>query len=59
MGSVLVFSRKNVATGRKQAGDGKPATIVIFPGVRYERPAEVKAGMPVGRDRLERPAPAR
>lgn len=36
MGSILAFSPRKSAKA-KPAADGKPATVIIFPGVRYER----------------------
>lgn len=37
MGSVLAFAPRNAATVRKPLGAGDTASIVIFPGIRYER----------------------
>ena len=36
MASILAFSPRK-STRAKAAGDGAPATVIIFPGVRYER----------------------
>ena len=37
MGSVLAFAPRDAATVRKPLGAGDTASIVIFPGIRYER----------------------
>jgi len=37
MGSVLAFAPRDAATVRKPLGAGNTASIVIFPGIRYER----------------------
>ena len=38
MGSVLSFAPRNAAASRKQTAAGTTASVVIFPGIRYERP---------------------
>lgn len=38
MGSVLSFAPRNAATSRKPTEPGATASVVIFPGIRYERP---------------------
>ena len=38
MGSVLSFAPRNAATSRKPTDPGATASVVIFPGIRYERP---------------------
>lgn len=38
MGSVLSFAPRNAATSRKPIDPGATASVVIFPGIRYERP---------------------
>lgn len=37
MGSVLAFAPLKAATVRKPLSAGDTASIVIFPGIRYER----------------------
>ena len=37
MGSVLLFRPRSAAVRRKRLPAGASASIVIFPGVRYER----------------------
>jgi len=37
MGHVLAFEPRNAATSRKEPTAGVTASIVIFPGIRYER----------------------
>jgi hypothetical protein len=37
MGSVLAFAPRDAATVRKPLPAGDTASIVIFPGIRYER----------------------
>jgi hypothetical protein len=37
MGSVLSFAPREAATVRKPLPAGDTASIVIFPGIRYER----------------------
>ena len=37
MGSVLAFAPRDAATIRKPPAAGDTASIVIFPGIRYER----------------------
>ena len=37
MGSVLEFAPRDAATTRKPLAAGDTASIVIFPGIRYER----------------------
>ena len=40
MGSVLSFAPRDAATVRKPLAAGDTASIVIFPGIRYERQDE-------------------
>ncbi len=40
MGHVLAFVPRNAATSRKEPAAGVTASIVIFPGIRYERQPE-------------------
>jgi len=44
MGSVVSFAPRNAATNQKPIAAGATASVVIFPGIRYERP---KSGEPV------------
>jgi hypothetical protein len=37
MGSVVAFAPRYAATVRKPLAAGDTASIVIFPGIRYER----------------------
>jgi hypothetical protein len=37
MGSVLAFAPRDTATVRRPLPPGDTASIVIFPGIRYER----------------------
>jgi hypothetical protein len=37
MGSVVAFAPRDAATVRKPLAAGDTASIVIFPGIRYER----------------------
>ena len=37
MGKILIFVAKQAATPREPRGRGDLATIILFPGVRYER----------------------
>jgi len=44
MGSLLSFAPRNAATTRKPMETGATASVIIFPGVRYERPDPVYGG---------------
>lgn len=46
MGSVLSFAPRDAATVRKPLAAGDTASIVIFPGIRYERHDETAPGAP-------------
>lgn len=37
MGSVVSFAPRDAATDRKPRAGGVTASVIIFPGVRYER----------------------
>jgi hypothetical protein len=37
MGSVLAFAPRDAATVRKPLAAGDTGSVVIFPGIRYER----------------------
>lgn len=37
MASILTFSPRKSTKSKAAAPDGRPATVIIFPGVRYER----------------------
>lgn len=59
MGSVVAFQPRSAATVRKQPAAGLSASIVIFPGVRYER-HETRSQpslTPRGEARREKPQP--
>jgi hypothetical protein len=49
MGHILAFEPRSAATSRKEPAAGVTASIVIFPGIRYER-------QPEAQDRQESPA---
>lgn len=58
MGSVLSFAPREAATVRKPLAAGTTASIVIFPGIRYERHNEAPPATPAKRDaRTEKPRP--
>jgi hypothetical protein len=38
MGSIVSFVQKRAGASRPALAVGAPATVIIFPGVRYERP---------------------
>jgi hypothetical protein len=44
MGSLLSFAPRSAATTRKPIAPGTTASVIIFPGVRYERPDPVYGG---------------
>lgn len=37
MGSIVAFVQKRAGASRPSLAAGAPATVIIFPGVRYER----------------------
>jgi hypothetical protein len=43
MGSILSFVPRKAATNHHKHPRGTPASIIIFPGVRYERRALMEA----------------
>lgn len=56
MGSVLAFAPRDAATAKKPIVGGTTASIVIFPGIRYERPDETPQVVPAKRSaRREKP----
>jgi hypothetical protein len=62
MGSVLSFAPRNAATSRKQIAAGATGSVVIFPGIRYERPktnapADDTASLNRSDPRRDKPAP--
>jgi len=62
MGSVLSFAPRNAATSRKPIDPGATASVVIFPGIRYERPrsggpADDMASLNRPDTRQDKPAP--
>ena len=52
MGSIVSFVQKNAGASRPTSTAAAPATIIIFPGVRYERREAQNA---VSRPGLSRP----
>ena len=50
MGMVLSFVPRAAATNRAKQTTETPAAVIIFPGVRYERPAAGEA-RPAGPDK--------
>jgi hypothetical protein len=46
MGRILSFMPRPAANNRPPRNAGMPAAVIIFPGVRYERPlgADARAG---------------
>ena len=57
MGSVLAFSPRDAATIRKPLAAGDTASIVIFPGIRYERQSEEAREAAADRDKAQRDKP--
>ena len=57
MGSVLAFSPRDAATTRKPLAAGDTASIVIFPGIRYERRSEEAREAAADRDKAQRDKP--
>lgn len=45
MADIITFRPLRKAAGSHKASGGTAATIIIFPGVRYERPALAEAGV--------------
>lgn len=43
MGSILSFVPRKAATGQSRPPAGLVASVIIFPGVRYERRAMIEA----------------
>jgi hypothetical protein len=59
MGSVLSFAPRQAATARKPVAAGATASIVIFPGIRYERHGETPQTLPDKQDtRRDKPRPS-
>jgi hypothetical protein len=44
MGNILAFRPRKPSGGKTTKQGSSPATVIIFPGVRYERTAELDAG---------------
>lgn len=58
MGSVLSFAPREAATVRKPPAAGATASIVIFPGIRYERHEEAPQTASAEQDkRQDKPRP--
>lgn len=43
MGSILSFVPRKAATGQTRPPAGSAASVIIFPGVRYERRVMIEA----------------
>ncbi len=59
MGSLLSFAPRSAATTRKPVATGSTATVIIFPGVRYERPDPVYGGYKAARQPQANPIPGK
>lgn len=60
MGQVLSFTLRNAAPNRLPRSVDTAAAVIIFPGVRYERPQEampVAAGIEAGTNGTPSPKP--
>ena len=59
MGSVLAFAPRDAATIRKPLVEGGTASIVIFPGIRYERhqPEARQAATGLAETKQDKPPP--
>lgn len=57
MGSVLAFAPRETATVRKPLAAGDTASIVIFPGIRYERHAPEAREAAISRSDQKRDKP--
>jgi hypothetical protein len=57
MGSVLAFAPRDAATSRKPLAAGDTASIVIFPGIRYERHETESRDTAVNRAESQRDKP--
>jgi hypothetical protein len=57
MGSVLAFAPRDAATVRKPLAAGDTASIVIFPGIRYERHSEEARETAADREKTQRDRP--
>ncbi len=57
MGSVLAFAPRVAATVRKPLAAGDTASIVIFPGIRYERHEQEPRQAAAGRAETKRDKP--
>ena len=57
MGSVLAFAPRDAATIRKPIAAGDTASIVIFPGIRYERRGEEERETAADREKAQRDKP--
>ena len=55
MGSIVSFQPRRAASRRKPAGAAATGSIIIFPGVRYERPVAAAGGLPAARQALTGP----
>ena len=58
MGSILSFVPRQAVTGQLSRTNGEPASVIIFPGGRYERsPARDKREDPSSKEGETRAAP--
>jgi hypothetical protein len=56
MGSIVSFVPRPAAKNRRGDNHSAEASVIIFPGVRYERPAELRPdGSPNGGKKVEPP----
>jgi hypothetical protein len=56
MGRILSFTPRNAAPNRPPPNLAAPAAVIIFPGVRYEKPVDGGPADPT-RPSLSKPAP--
>jgi hypothetical protein len=59
MGSLLSFAPRRAAPSRKPVLAGATASVIIFPGVRYERADPVQGGYKAPRPAQASAAPAK
>jgi len=59
MGNLLSFAPRSAATTRKPIEAGATASVIIFPGVRYERPDPVYGGYKSARPAQSNTRPAK
>ena len=59
MGSLLSFAPRRAASSRRPVMAGATASVIIFPGVRYERPDAVRGGYKAALPVQANPAPGK